>query len=133
MVASQVMGNHVAVTVGGSNGHFELNVFMPVMAKAILESIRLLTNVSDIFRERCVDGIEANTERCEELIEYSLSMVTSLAPVIGYEPAAKIAKESVATGKTVRELCTEQLEELGISAEQLAEALDPAGMTEPKA
>ncbi len=133
MVAARVFGNHSTVTWCGANGHFELNVFMPVMAKAILESIRLLTNVATIFRERCVDGIEADVERCGELIEYSLSMVTSLAPVIGYEPAAKIAKESVATGKTVRELCTEQLGELGITREQLDAALDPASMTAPRA
>jgi fumarate hydratase class II len=133
MVAARVFGNNSTVTWSGANGHFELNVFMPVMAKAILESIRLLTNVSDIFRERCIDGIEANTERCEELIEYSLSMVTSLAPLIGYEPAAKIAKESVATGKTVRQLCTAQLDELGITQAQLDAALDPASMTAPSA
>ena len=128
-----MFGNQSTVTWSGANGHFDLNVFMPVMAKAVLESIRLLSNVCDIFRERCVDGIEANEERCNELIEYSLSMVTSLAPVIGYEPAAKIAKDSVATGKTVRELCTEQLAELGISKDQLDAALDPASMTEPQA
>ena len=132
MVAARVFGNNSTVTWAGANGHFELNVFMPVMAKAVMESIRLLTNVCGIFRERCVDGIEANVERCNELIEYSLSMVTSLAPVIGYEPAAKIAKQSVATGKTVRELCAEQLSELGITEEQLATALDPAAMTAPK-
>ncbi len=133
MVAARVFGNNSTVTWSGANGHFELNVFMPVMAKAVLESVRLLTNVCDIFRERCIDGIEANTERCAELIEYSLSMVTSLAPLIGYEPAAKIAKESVATGKTVRELCFAQLDTLGITADQLTAALDPAGMTAPKA
>ena len=88
----------------------------------------LLANVCTIFRERCVVGIVANVERCEELIEYSLSMVTSLAPVIGYDQASKIAKDSVATGRTVRELCTERLEDLGITAEQLAAALDPATM-----
>ena len=94
-----------------------------------MESIRLLANVSSIFRQRCIEGIEANAERCGELIEYSLSMVTSLAPKIGYELAAKIAKESVSTGKTVRQLCTEQLADLGISAEQLEAALDPESMT----
>ena len=129
MVAARVFGNHSTVTWCGANGHLELNVFMPVMASSIMESIRLLANVCAIFRERCVDGIEANTERCNELIEYSLSMVTSLAPKIGYELAAKIAKESVATGKTVRQLCNEQLAELGLSAEQLEAALDPESMT----
>ncbi len=128
MVAARVFGNHSTVTWCGANGHFELNVMMPVMAKCILESIRLLTNVCTIFREKCVDGIEAQVERCNELIEYSLSMVTSLAPVIGYDQASRIAKESVATGRTVRELCAERLEELGITAEQLSSALDPATM-----
>ncbi len=128
MVCARVFGNQSTVTWSGANGHFELNVFMPVMIKAILESIRLLANVSEIFREKCVDGIVANEERCNELIEYSLSMVTSLAPVIGYDPATKIAKESVTTGRTVRELCLERLEELNITEEQLTSALDPATM-----
>jgi len=129
MVAARVFGNQTTVTWAAANGHFELNVFMPVMASAILESIRLLTNVSGIFRESCVDGIIANEERCTGLIEFSLSMVTSLAPIIGYDPASKIAKDSVSTGKTVRELCLEQLDELGITKEQLTAALDPASMT----
>ena len=128
MVAARVFGNHSTVTWCGANGHFELNVMMPVMAKCILESLRLLSNVCSIFREKCVDGIEAQVERCNELIEYSLSMVTSLAPVIGYDQASKIAKESVETGRTVRELCSERLQELGITAEQLGSALDPATM-----
>jgi fumarate hydratase class II len=130
MVASRVFGNDVTVNFAGANGHFELNVFMPVMAKAILESIRLLANVSVIFDEKCVQGIEANEDRCRELIEWSMSMVTSLAPLIGYEVAAKIAKESVATGKTVRQLC-EEMEVL--PADELTAALDPATMTEPHA
>ncbi|NNC89591.1 MAG: class II fumarate hydratase [Akkermansiaceae bacterium] len=129
MVAARVFGNQSTVTWSGANGHFELNVFMPVMARAILESIRLLTNVATIFREKCVDGITANEERCQSLIEFSLSMVTSLAPVIGYDQASAIAKESVTTGKTVRELCTERLDDLGITAAELAAALDPATMT----
>ncbi|MEM0896706.1 MAG: class II fumarate hydratase, partial [Verrucomicrobiota bacterium] len=128
MVAARVFGNDTTVTWCGANGHLELNVFMPVMSKAILESIRLLTNVSRIFREKCVNGIVANVERCNGLIEFSLSMVTSLAPVIGYDLASKIAKESVETGKTVRELCEARLEELGITQEQLDSALDPAAM-----
>ena len=129
MVAARVFGNNSTVTWCGANGHLELNVFMPVMASSIMESIHLLTNVCKIFRERCIDGIEANEERCNELIEYSLSMVTSLAPAIGYEVAAKIAKESVSSGKTVRQLCKEQLGDLDISAEQLEAALDPGSMT----
>ena len=128
MVAARIFGNQSTVTWCGANGHFELNVMMPVMAKCILESIRLLANVCDIFREKCVEGIEAQVERCNELIEYSLSMVTSLAPVIGYDQASRIAKESVESGRTVRELCTERLEELGLTADQLSEALDAGNM-----
>ena len=128
MVAARVFGNQNTVTWSGANGHFDLNVFMPVMIDAILQSTRLLANVATIFDEKCVQGIIANKERCESLIENSLSMVTSLAPIIGYEPASKIAKESVNTGRTVRELCAERLDELNITAEQLAEALDPAKM-----
>jgi fumarate hydratase, class II len=129
MVAARVFGNQATVTWAGANGHFELNVFMPVMAAAMLESVRLLANVSRAFREKCVDGIRANRERCQSLIEFSLSMVTSLAPVIGYDAAARIAKESVETGKTVRQLCLERLDQLGISEAQLTRALDPAAMT----
>ena len=106
---------------------------MPVMSKAILESIELLGSVSEVFSSRCVNGITANSERCNELIEYSLSMVTSLAPIIGYEVAARIAKESVTSGKTVRELCLEQLGDLNITEEALKAALEPSSMTEPKA
>ncbi len=131
MVASRVYGNQTTVSWAGANGHFELNVFMPVMSKAIMESIHLLARASETFSTRCIEGIQANEERCNELIEYSLSMVTSLAPIIGYETAAKIAKESVSTGKTVRELCQEQISELNISEEELSSALDPSKMTEP--
>ena len=131
MVASRVYGNQTTVTWAGANGHFELNVFMPVMSKAIMESIHLLARASETFSSRCIEGIQANEERCNELIEYSLSMVTSLAPIIGYETAARIAKESVSTGKTVRELCQEQISELNISEEELSSALDPSKMTEP--
>ena len=133
MVAARVFGNQSTITWCGANGHFELNVFMPIMSKAIMESIELLGSASDVFSSRCVDGITANTERCNELIEYSLSMVTSLAPIIGYEVAAKIAKESVSSGKTVRTLCLEQLSELKITEEELNAALEPSSMTEPKA
>lgn len=128
MVAARVFGNQTTVTVCGANGQFELNVFMPLLGQTVLESIRLLANVSTAFAEKCVDGITANEERCAELIELSLSMVTSLVPLIGYEKAAAIAKESMETGRTVRELCEERLAELGISAEQLVDALDPAKM-----
>ena len=129
MVAARVFGNQTTVTWCGANGHFELNVFMPIMGNAILESIDLLSTVTETFSTKCIEGIQANEDRCNSLIELSLSMVTSLAPIIGYDKASKIAKESVTTGRTVRELCTEQLADLGITQQQLDDALDPATMT----
>lgn len=128
MVAARVFGNQNTVTWAGANGHFELNVFMPVMAKALLESIKLLAGVSRAFTEKCVSGLTAQKDRCEELIEQSLSMVTSLVPAIGYDLASQVAKESVATGRTVRELCLERLEEFSLTKEELEAALDPATM-----
>ena len=128
MVCAQVIGNDAAITWAGANGNFELNVMMPVMAHDILESIRLLANVSEIFCEKCVRGIVANEARCEELVELSMSMVTSLAPKIGYDRAAEIAKESAKTGKTVREICEEKKV---LPASELKRALDPIAMTEP--
>ncbi len=129
-VSAQVIGNDAAITWGAANGNLELNVMMPMMARNLLESIELLANVARLFRERCVVGITANPERCQELIEWSLSMVTSLVPLIGYDLAADIAKEAVASGKTVRQVCTER--EV-LPPEQLAQALDPVQMTEPSA
>ncbi|MBA2431167.1 MAG: class II fumarate hydratase [Chthoniobacterales bacterium] len=128
MVCSQVIGNDACITWAGANGNFELNVMMPVMAHNLLESIRLLGNVSEILAEKCVRGIVANEERCRELVELSMAMVTSLAPKIGYDRAAEIAKESATTGRTVREICREKkvLPEAELNA-----ALDPVAMTEP--
>jgi fumarate hydratase class II len=128
MVCAQVMGNDSCVTWAGANGNLELNVMMPVMAHNLLESIRLLANVCQVFTEKCVRGIVANEERCRELVELSMAMVTSLAPKIGYDRAAEIAKESAKTGRTVRELCREKkvLPEAELNA-----ALDPVAMTEP--
>jgi fumarate hydratase class II len=128
MVCAQVFGNDAVVTWAGANGNFELNVMMPVMAHNILESIRLLGNVADAFTEKCVAGIEANEERCRELVELSMAMVTSLAPKIGYDRAAEIAKESARTGKTVREICREKKVLL---EDELEGALDPVAMTQP--
>ncbi len=128
MVAARVAGNQTTVSWCGAGGFLELNVSMPLLAACLLESISLLANVTTALTGKCVAGIEANEARCRELIEYSLSMVTSLVPAIGYDKAAAIAKESVATGRTVRELCGERREELGLTAEQLAAALDPATM-----
>jgi len=128
MVCAQVFGDDATITWAGANGNFELNVLMPVMAHNILESIRLLGNVADAFTEKCVVGIEANEERCRELVELSMAMVTSLAPKIGYDRAAEIAKESARTGKTVREICREKNVLL---ENELEGALDPVGMTHP--
>jgi fumarate hydratase class II len=103
MVCTQVMGNHTTVTVAGSQGHFELNVYKPVMAYAMIQSIQLLADASRSFAERCVVGIEANVERIRELMERSLMLVTALAPKIGYDNAAKVAKEAHRNGTTLKE------------------------------
>jgi fumarate hydratase class II len=128
MIAARVFGNQTTVTQCGASGQFELNACMPLLGQSILESVRLLANGSDAFAEKCVSGITANKERCEELIEQSLSMVTSLVPLIGYEKSAEIAKESISTGRTVRELCEDKLDELGITSDELKDALDPSTM-----
>jgi len=127
MVAAQVVGNDATIAVAGMSGVFELNVMMPVLAYNLLQSIEILANVSRLLAERCVEGIEANVARCQEMVEKSLAMVTALVPVIGYDKAAEIAKESVETGRTVRELAREKklLPEAELDA-----ALDPWGMTE---
>jgi fumarate hydratase class II len=128
MVCAQVFGSDTAITWGGANGNFELNVMMPVMAYGLLESIRLLANSAEAFTEKCVIGVVANRARCQELVELSMAMVTSLAPKIGYDRAAEIAKESAKTGKTVRELClTKKL----LPEADLNRILDPVSMTEP--
>ncbi len=118
------------MTVGGLSGHLELNAFIPVIARNLLESIRLLANVSDLFVAKCLDGIEANRERAKALIEGSLVMVTALAPVIGHDAAAQIAEESLSTGRSVRELC---LERKLVAPEELDRLLDPRSQTQPRA
>ena len=127
-VCAQVFGNDTAVYWAGANGNLELNVMMPVMAHNVLESSRLLTNVIRIFRDKCVGGVVANSARCAELVELSMAMVTSLAPIIGYDRAAEIAKESAKTGKTVRTIC---MERHILPEAELALALDPVTMTKP--
>ncbi|MHC4933096.1 MAG: class II fumarate hydratase [Planctomycetota bacterium] len=122
-VAMRVMGNDTAATAAGASGVFELNVAIPVMADALLESIHLLSNGCAVFVERCLNGIEADRERCGELIEKSLMLCTALAPVIGYDKAAAVAKKAHAERKTVREVATE----MGI--ENLDEVLDVRSMT----
>ena len=108
MVAAQVMGNDATIAVGGMAGNFELNVMMPVIAYNLLQSIEILANAAKMLAEKCVEGTEANRERCQEMVEKSLAMVTALAPKIGYDPAAAIAKEAFATGRTVREIAREK-------------------------
>ena len=103
MVAAQVIGNHQAVTVGGMQGHFELNVFMPLIGSNVLRSIDLLATGMTGFAERCVDGIEANEEQIKALVDRSLMLVTALAPEIGYDNAAKIAKHAHQNGQTLKE------------------------------
>ena len=103
MVVSQVIGNDAAVAFGGSNGQFELNVYIPMMARNVLESSRLLANVSRVFAEKCIDGIEANEDRMKKFAESSTSIVTPLNSAIGYENAAKIAKHAVKEGITIRQ------------------------------
>jgi fumarate hydratase class II len=128
MVCAQVFGHDTTITWSGANGNFELNVMMPVMAHDLLESIRLLANAVDVFCDKCVVGITANEKRCTELVELSMAMVTSLAPKIGYDRAAEIAKESARTGRTVREICRERKI---LSEEELNRVLDPIAMTQP--
>ncbi|KAM8819347.1 fumarate hydratase, mitochondrial [Rhynchonycteris naso] len=129
MVAAQVMGNHVAVTVGGSNGHFELNVFKPMMIKNVLHSARLLGDAAVSFTENCVVGIQANKERIGKLMSESLMLVTALNPHIGYDKAAKIAKTAHKTGSTLKATAIE----LGyLTAEQFDEWVKPQDMLGPK-
>lgn len=103
MVAAQVIGNHTAITVGGLQGHLELNVFKPMIGAAVLRSVDLLSTAMESFALRCVDGLEPNRARIAELVDRSLMLVTALAPEIGYDNAAKIAKHAHATGQTLRE------------------------------
>ena len=128
-LAARVIGNDSCITVSGAaGGNFQLNIMMPVMAHTILESIQLLASGSDAFVDFCLDGMEANEEACEASVEQSLSMCTSLNPLIGYEEAAKLAKEAFASGQTIRELCREKQI---LPEATLNEALDPWSMTEP--
>jgi fumarate hydratase class II len=131
-VACRVIGNDAVVTtagLGGVGSLFELNVAMPVMIDALLESIALLANVSYVFVDKCLTGLVVNEDRCRALIDQSLMMVTSLAPKIGYERAAALAKDAFQSGKTIGELCREQRV---LPDAELDEALDPWKMTEPR-
>ena len=128
MAAAQVIGNDLTITIGGQAGILELNVMMPVMAHNILESIRLLAASATNLSERCILGIQANKERCNELVEKSLAMCTALAPEIGYDAAASIAEEAYKTGQTVRQIATAKKI---LPPKRLREILDPLRMTKP--
>lgn len=128
MVCAQVIGNDVTVTVAGQAANFELIVMLPVMAYNLLQSIELLATASHNFAARCIEGIQANEPRCRSLIEESLAMCTALAPEIGYDAAAKLAKDAYKSGKTVREVAMEQNV---LPEKRLNELLDPWRMTEP--
>src|SRR6266571_4079158 len=127
MVCAQVMGNDVTVAIAGQSGNFEINVMMPVAAYNLLQSIELLASASDNLVEQCVNEVQA-TEHGPEMVERGLMLTTSLAPVIGYDAAADIAKEAFKTGRTIRELARERT---NLSSEELDHILDPAAMTEP--
>jgi fumarate hydratase class II len=128
MVAARVMGNHTTVTIAGQRGNFELNVMMPVLAQALLESITLLSNVARAFADRCVTGIEANEPRARQLLEKNPSIATALNPYIGYDKAVEVAKEAAQAGRSVRDV----VEEKGLlKPEEIDEALDVRVMTEP--
>ena len=126
-VAAQVIGNDAAITVGGMQGHFELNVFVPVIARNLFDSIRLLSAAARLFAEKCVDGIEANRETCERYAELTLSAATALNPYIGYDKATEIVKEAAASGRSLREVAREA----GVDEETLDKALDYRAMAEP--
>jgi fumarate hydratase class II len=128
MVCAQVMGNHAAVSIGGQHGNFELNVMMPVMTHNFLQSCSILANACDAFREKCLDGITANRERCQELLEKNPSIATALNAYIGYDEAAAVAKEAAKNNESVRDVVKRR----GLlSDEQLDEVLNVREMTEP--
>jgi fumarate hydratase, class II len=127
-VGAQVIGNDAAVTFAGTFGSFELNTMLPVAAHNLLQAIDLLTSASEVFGRRCISGLEADAQKCESNIEKSLAMCTALAPEIGYDKAAKIAKVAYETGKTVREVA---LEISGLDKKKIDELLEPRSQTEP--
>jgi fumarate hydratase class II len=133
MVCAQVIGNDTAVTVSGASGNFELNVMMPVLARNLLESIRLLSTSTRLLADRCIDGITANVERMRTYAESSPSVVTPLNRYIGYENASKVAKKALAEEKTIKQVVLElgYVEQGDLTEEQLDSALDVAGMTHP--
>ena len=126
-VSAQVIGNDVAITVGGMQGHFELNVFIPMMARNLIQSITLLASASRLLAEKCVDGIEANREQCAAYAELTLSAATALNPYIGYDKASEIVKTAAASGRSLRDVAREA----GVEESVLDEALDYHTMAKP--
>jgi fumarate hydratase class II len=126
-VAAQVIGNDAAITVGGMQGHFELNVFVPLLARNLLQSIKLLASAARLLDEKCVAGIQANREQCESYAELTLSAATALNPYIGYDKASEIVKKAAASGRSLRDVAREE----GVSDDVLDEALDYRKMANP--
>jgi len=126
-VAAQVIGNDTAITVGGIQGHFELNVFVPMLARNLLQSIQLLASAARLLAEKCVDGIEANREQCERYAELTLSAATALNPYIGYDKAAEIVKTASTSGRSLRDVAREA----GVEESVLDAALDYHRMAKP--
>jgi fumarate hydratase class II len=126
-VSAQVIGNDTAITVGGMQGHFELNVFVPLLARNLLESISLLASASRLFAERCVAGIEPNRENLQRYAELTLSAATALNPYVGYDKASEIVKEAVASGRSLRDVARDA----GVDDETLDKALDYRAMARP--
>jgi fumarate hydratase class II len=126
-VAAQVIGNDAAIAIGGMQGHFELNVFVPLMARNLLDSIKLLSSASRLLAEKCVDGIEANREQCERYAELTLSAAAALNPHIGYDKGNEIVKEAAASGRSLREVAREY----GVDDATLDDALDYRKMAKP--
>jgi fumarate hydratase class II len=126
-VSAQVIGNDTAITVGGMQGHFELNVFVPLLARNLLDSIKLLAAASRLLDEKCVQGIEANREQAERYAELTLSAATALNPYIGYDKATEIVKEAAKSGRSLREVAREA----GVEDSVLDEALDYRKMAKP--
>jgi len=127
-VSAQVIGNDAAITVGGMQGHFELNVFVPLLARNLLDSIKLLSAASRLLAEKCVDGIEANREACERYAELTLSAATALNPYIGYDAATEIVKEAASSGRSLRDVARER----GVGEDVLDKALDYRAMAKPQ-
>jgi len=122
-----VIGNDAAITAGGMQGHFELNVFVPLLARNLLDLIKLLSSAARLFVEKCVDGIEANRENCGRYAELTLSAATALNPYIGYDRATEIVKEAAASGRSLREVAREK----GVEDSVLDEALVYSRMAKP--